>query len=92
MFAFSHLDAFRLRELISGVHSVSKRVRVAASRLIKHIYAYLCTKAAHLEAVTELSSEAFLATLDRLVSRRGICHTIVTNSGTKFVGARKQLK
>lgn len=73
-------------------------IKESRRRGAKTYKAYLClfvclsSKAVHLEAVTELSSEAFLAALDRFVSRRGMCHTIVTDNGTNFVGANKYLK
>lgn len=59
---------------------------------------YLClfvcfsTKALHLEAVTSLSTESFLATLDRFISRRGIPKAIHTDNATNFVGASRYLK
>lgn len=51
----------------------------------------LSTKAVHLELVTELTTEAFIAALDRFIARRGFCRTIVTDCGTNFVGAKRYL-
>lgn len=59
--------------------------------------AYLClfvcfaTKALHLEIATDLSSDAFIAALKRLVARRGRCSQIFSDCGTNFVGAYRQL-
>ncbi|CAK1581427.1 unnamed protein product [Parnassius mnemosyne] len=55
------------------------------------VFVCLAVKAIHLEAVTELSTSAFLAALDRFVSRRGLCTFIVTDCGTNFIDARRYL-
>lgn len=52
----------------------------------------MSTKALHLEAVTELSTEAFIATLRRFVSRRGLCRNIFSDNGLNFVGANAYLR
>ncbi|XP_072392178.1 uncharacterized protein [Diabrotica undecimpunctata] len=56
------------------------------------IFVCMATKAIHLELVSELSSNAFLATFKRFISRRGNPHTIYSDNGTNFVGANNQLK
>lgn len=59
--------------------------------------AYLCifvcfsTRAVHLEVLSSLSAECFLAAFDRFTARRGLCHTVVSDNGTNFVAAGKQL-
>ncbi|XP_075162693.1 uncharacterized protein LOC142235322 [Haematobia irritans] len=55
------------------------------------VFMCLVTKAVHLELVTDLSSEAFLAALDRFVARRGLCGHIHTDNATNFQGAAKKL-
>jgi hypothetical protein len=52
----------------------------------------MATKAVHLELVSDLSTEAFLATLDRFVSRRGLCKALYSDWGTNFVGADNHLR
>lgn len=52
----------------------------------------LCTKALHLELVSELSSQAFLAALRRFTSRRGRVFKLYSDNGTNFVGASKILQ
>ncbi|CAK1583870.1 unnamed protein product [Parnassius mnemosyne] len=60
--------------------------------------AYLCvfvclsTKAVHLELVSALSTEAFLATLGRFVSRRGLPDLIRSDCGTNYKGTNRYLK
>lgn len=56
------------------------------------IFVCLATKAVHLEAVSDLSTQAFLAALQRFVSRRGVPTLIRSDCGTNFVGARNELK
>ncbi|XP_047019064.1 uncharacterized protein LOC124629620 isoform X1 [Helicoverpa zea] len=59
--------------------------------------AYLCvfvclvTKAIHLEAVSDLTTEAFISCLRRFVSRRGKPYSIHCDNGKNFVGADNEL-
>lgn len=50
------------------------------------------TKAVHLELVSNLSTQAFLAALRRFVARRGKPKEIFSDCATNFVGASKELK
>ena len=62
------------------------------------VKAYVCAfvslsvKAVHLELVSDLTSEAFIATLRRFISRRGKPSLIWSDNGTNFVGAARDLK
>jgi len=58
-----------------------------------YIATFVCfvTKAVHIEAVTSLSTEAFLAALRRLIARRGKPRTICSYNGTNFQGAANEL-
>ncbi|CAL8069017.1 unnamed protein product [Orchesella dallaii] len=56
------------------------------------IFVCLSTKAVHMEAVSDLSTEAFIASLRRFVARRGLCANIHSDHGTNFVGADAELK
>lgn len=73
-------------------------VKTSTLRNSKTVKAYLCvfvclsTKAAHLELVSSLSTEAFVATLDRFVSRRGLPSLIRSDCGTNFKGTNNYLK
>ncbi|XP_050294291.1 uncharacterized protein LOC126734638 [Anthonomus grandis grandis] len=58
-----------------------------------YIAFFVCfaTKAIHLELVSDLTSECFLAALYRFMSRRGKCIQIYSDQGTTFVGALNEL-
>lgn len=56
------------------------------------IFVCLATKAIHLEAVSELSTEAFLAAFRRFIGRRGHVTDIYSDNGTNFVGAARTLR
>lgn len=72
------------------------RIKLGPHRGAKIDKAYLClfvclaTKAVHLEVVSTLSSDGFIAALRRFVARRGRCNVIHADCGTNFVGARNQ--
>lgn len=59
---------------------------------------YLClfvcfvTKAVHLELVTDLTKEAFIAALRRFVARRGKSSQIYSDNGKSFVSGNNALK
>lgn len=73
------------------------QIKLGKHRGAKIGKAYLClfvcfsTKAVHLEVVSELSSEAFIAALRRFVGRRGRVNVIHSDCGTNFIGAQKIL-
>lgn len=56
------------------------------------LFVCMATRAIHLEAVTDLTSQAFLAAFRRFVARRGQCTHLFSDNGTNFVGAAKELK
>ncbi|GFW04299.1 integrase catalytic domain-containing protein [Trichonephila clavipes] len=59
-----------------------------------YICVFVCfvSKAIHIEIVSDLTSDAFIATLKRFFSRRGKCAKLYSDSGKTFVGANKELK
>ncbi|UYV81320.1 hypothetical protein LAZ67_20000761 [Cordylochernes scorpioides] len=59
-----------------------------------YIALFICmfSKAIHIELVTNLTTEAFLAALRRFISRRGRPAEINTDNATNFVGAYKDLR
>ena len=56
------------------------------------MYVSLSTRAVHLEAVSDLTSEAFIACLRRFISRRGKPTLLWSDHGTNFIGAKRILK
>ena len=56
------------------------------------IFVSLTVKAVHLELVTDLTTEAFIARLRRFISRRGLPTLIWSDNDTNFVGAARELK
>ncbi|GFY19696.1 integrase catalytic domain-containing protein [Trichonephila clavipes] len=54
-------------------------------------YPFNCS-AIHIEIVSDLTSDAFIATLKRFFSRRGKCAKLYSDNGKTFVGANKELK
>ena len=56
------------------------------------VFVSLSVKAAHLELVSDLTSSAFIACLRRFVARRGKPSLIMSDNGTNFVGANRELK
>ncbi|XP_046608819.1 uncharacterized protein LOC124299596 [Neodiprion virginianus] len=69
-----------------------RRGRVHSSKARIAVFTYFAIKAIHLELLTELTTEAFLAGPRRFVARRDICSKIISDNGTNFVGAAQQLK
>jgi len=55
------------------------------------IFVCLVTKAVHIEVVTSLTTEAFLAVLRRFIARRGKPRTMYSDNGTNFQGASNEL-
>lgn len=56
------------------------------------VYVCLVTKAVHLELAADLSTQAFLTTLQRFTARRGKPSLIMCDNATNFVGARRKLE
>ncbi|XP_039285255.1 uncharacterized protein LOC120351528 [Nilaparvata lugens] len=55
------------------------------------LFICLAVKAVHLEYVSELTTESFLAAFDRFASRRGLPSHVYSDNGLNFVGAAKKL-
>ncbi|GFX58207.1 integrase catalytic domain-containing protein [Trichonephila clavipes] len=62
--------------------------KTAEETIIRWVQA---TKAVHIEAVGDLTTDSFIAALRRFTARRGAPHHIYSDNGTNFVGARRKL-
>lgn len=56
------------------------------------LFVCLATKAVHLELVSDLTTEAFIAALQRFSARRGRATDIFTDNASNFIGADRELK
>ncbi|XP_018329856.1 uncharacterized protein LOC108740144 [Agrilus planipennis] len=56
------------------------------------VFICLSIKAIHLEIVSDLTTEGFIAALKRFIARRGLCESIHSDNATNFVGVNKELK
>lgn len=53
------------------------------------VFVCLATKSIHLEVVSDLTTNTFLAAFRRFTARRGTCSHIYSDNGTTFVGAKR---
>ena len=56
------------------------------------LFVSLSVKAVHLEPVSDLTTDAFVAALRRFIARRGKPILILSDHGTNFTGAARELK
>lgn len=55
------------------------------------LFVCMATKALHLELVSDMTAEAFIACFKRFIARRGHCHELWSDHGTNFVASEKIL-
>ncbi|CAG7819630.1 unnamed protein product [Allacma fusca] len=56
------------------------------------LFVCFAVRAIHLEAVSGMTSDSFIAALHRFISRRGLTAEIHSDCGTNIVGAAKELR
>lgn len=69
-----------------------KRKGYKTSKAYVGLFVCCATKAIHLELISDLTSEAFIAALRRFSSRKGKPAHIYSDNASNFVGANKELK
>ena len=60
--------------------------------MLRSVVICMATKAIHLELVSNLTLEAFIAALKRFIARRGLIDHFYSDNGSSFVGANRELK
>lgn len=101
--SMADLPSFRISQVkafsnVSLDYAGYFKITLAKTRNPKILKAYVCvfvccaTKALHLELVSDLSTEAFLAAFRRFQARRGRISNLYSDQGTNFVGANNLLK
>ncbi|CAK9799871.1 hypothetical protein ANTQUA_LOCUS2267 [Anthophora quadrimaculata] len=74
-------------------HIKEKRLRNTKSiKCYVAIFICLATKAVHIELVSDLSTDTFLAALRRFFARRGKATDLYSDNATNFVGANRNLQ
>ncbi|XP_018403166.1 PREDICTED: uncharacterized protein LOC108780076 [Cyphomyrmex costatus] len=84
-FMVTGVDPLQIRES-------RRRGRIHVSKEYIAVFVCFSSKAVHLEIVTSLTTEAFLAALSRFTARRGLCAQLFSDNGTNFVGAVRDLR
>ncbi|GJQ87162.1 hypothetical protein Trydic_g8746 [Trypoxylus dichotomus] len=77
-----------------GPFFIKDRKTRGAKLMKSYVCLFIClvTKAIHLELVCDLTTDSFLSSLRRFMSRRGVCSDIYSDNATNFVGARNELR
>lgn len=68
-----------------------RRGRTHTSKAYIALFICFNTKAVHIELVTDLTTESFLAALRRFIGRRGNCLQLYSDNATNFTGAAREL-
>lgn len=56
------------------------------------VFICLASKAIHLELVSDLTTDGFMAAYKRFTARRGYCSDVYCDNGTNFVGAAREME
>ncbi|KAA5587505.1 transposase family protein, partial [Pseudomonas aeruginosa] len=85
-FTFTGVDYSGYIEL-----KINKGRGVKTSKGYIAIFICMATKAVHIELVSDLGTETFIAAFQRLCARRGTPKHMYSDCGTNFIGAAKVL-
>jgi hypothetical protein len=86
-FVYAGIDYVGPFEIKSGTTSSKTTTKCYVALLI-----CMATKAIHVELVSNLTSEAFIATLKCCIARRRLIDHLYSDNGSNFVGANRELK
>ena len=75
----------------AGPFFIKQGLRRPLLKAYVSVYVCMTTKAVHLEVVSDLSTNAFLASLKRFIGRRGIIQQLHSDNATNFRGAQHEL-
>ncbi|XP_051167795.1 uncharacterized protein LOC127285701 [Leptopilina boulardi] len=70
----------------------SKARGIRATKGYICLFVCRCTRAIHLELVSDLGTQSFLAAFKRFISLRGECTKVFSDNARNFVGAERELK
>ncbi|XP_055632587.1 uncharacterized protein LOC129773061 [Toxorhynchites rutilus septentrionalis] len=65
--------------------------KIKPSKCFVAMFVCLVTKAVHMEVVSDLTTQAFLAALKRFIARRGKPQIIMSDNAKNFVGAKREI-
>ncbi|XP_075157622.1 uncharacterized protein LOC142230887 [Haematobia irritans] len=74
-----------------GIKSITARACLITKGYVC-IFVCFATREIHLEATSDLSTQSFIAALDRFIGRRGCPEKIFSDNGKNFVGAAELIK
>lgn len=69
-----------------------KRRNTKTTKVYMALFVCMATKSIHVEIVSDLTTDAFLAAFDRFIARRGVPAHVYSDYGTNYVSAARQLK
>lgn len=75
---------------LSGFYHVKCR-SIKRDKVYIAFFVCFVTRAVHIELVIDLSTDSFLMTLERFVSRRGLPEKLYSDDATNYVGTRNLL-
>ncbi|CAK9821242.1 hypothetical protein ANTRET_LOCUS8 [Anthophora retusa] len=77
-----------------GPFFITQRRHRNRTRIKVYVAVFVCfeVKAVHLELVSDLTTEAFIAALRRFVARRGFCSNIYSDNGSNFMRTYNALR
>lgn len=70
----------------------SRRCNSRTTKAYLALFVCMSVKAVHLEVVSDLSTDAFLAALDRFIARRGVPSDLYSDCGTNYVEVARKLR